>query len=91
MSQTLTISDELYAHLEAEARTKSADSIERLLEQTHMGTRHLSSEELRRRQEAVSQTIALQERLSKTLGMMPDSAEGADRLRQRRCDQVVCG
>ena len=31
MSQTLTISDELYARLETEARKKSADTIERCL------------------------------------------------------------
>ena len=51
MSQTLTISDELYARLEMEAHKKSAGSIEKLLEQTHVETSCISDEELRRGQE----------------------------------------
>lgn len=73
MSQTLTISDELYTRLETETRAEGFDSIERLLEQKHGPSRQISDEELRQRREAVAQTRAIQERLSATLGMMPDS------------------
>ena len=73
MSQTLTISDELYARLEAEARQKSAGSIEQLLERTHRPERRLSSEELRRRQELGRLADELSDRIATQCGILPDS------------------
>jgi hypothetical protein len=69
MSQTLTISDTLYAQLEATARMRGLRSVEQLLE-----VWLANEDELRRRQEVVHRIDALRERLFATYGEMPDSA-----------------
>jgi hypothetical protein len=70
MNRTLTISEALYARLDAAARARGLGSIEQLLEQWQG-----REDELFRRQEAVQQIDALRERLRVTYGEMPDSAE----------------
>jgi hypothetical protein len=70
MSQTLTISDQLHTELEAAARARGFDSIERLLE-----FYQATVDELRRRQEAGREIKRLREHLSATYGKMPDSVE----------------
>jgi hypothetical protein len=78
MSRTITVSDHTYERLEGEARARGLTSIEQLLEQwplRRMEHEPLTEEELRRRRETVDRTIALQKRLSKTYGMMPDSVD----------------
>ncbi|MDQ3650003.1 MAG: hypothetical protein M3458_06905 [Acidobacteriota bacterium] len=78
MSRTITISDELYARLEAEARTRGLNSIEHLLEE-----REQSESDLNERQRVVKRIDDLRERLFITYGEMPDSVEllRADRNR----------
>ena len=78
MSRTITISDELYARLEAEARTRGLNSIEHLLEE-----REQSASDLNERQRVVKRIDDLRERLFITYGEMPDSVEllRADRNR----------
>lgn len=78
MSRTITISDELYARLEAEARTRGLNSIEHLLEE-----REQSESDLNERQRVVKRIDDLRERLFITYGEMPDSVEllSADRNR----------
>ena len=78
MSRTITISDELYARLEAEARTRGLNSIEHLLEE-----REQSESNLNERQRVVERIDDLRERLFITYGEMPDSVEllRADRNR----------
>lgn len=78
MSRTITVSDGLYKRLEAEARARGLEGIAQLLEQVYLPGLEQeppTEEELRRRREAVDHITALQERLSKTYGMMPDSVE----------------
>jgi hypothetical protein len=77
MSRTITISDELYARLEAEARARGLN-IERLLEEREGG-----AADLNKRQRAVEQIDDLRERLFIKYGEMPDSVEllNADRKR----------
>ena len=78
MSRTITVSDQTYQRLEAETRARGLKSIEQLLEQlplTAADSRALSEAELERRREAVDRIIAIQERLSRTYGMMPDSVD----------------
>jgi hypothetical protein len=70
MSQTLTISDTLYARLEAKARERGLSNIEQLLEE-----RERNESELLRRQEVVRQIDSLRERLFDKYGEMPDSVE----------------
>ena len=93
MSRTITVPDDVYQRLEAEARARGLKSIEQLLEQLPLAKAEsdpLTDEELQRRHEVVERTIALQEELSRKYGMMPDSvdlsarigsADGADRHR----------
>lgn len=78
MSRTITISDELYARLEAEARARGLNNIERLLEE-----REQSESDLHERQRVVKRIDDLRERLFIKYGAMPDSAEllRADRNR----------
>jgi len=78
MSRTITISDELYARLEAEARTRGLNSIEHLLEE-----REQSASDLNERQRVVKRIDDLRERLFIKYGEMPDSVEllRADRNR----------
>ncbi len=77
MSRTITISDKLYARLEAEARARGLN-IERLLEEREGGAADLDE-----RQRAVKQIEDLRERLFMKYGEMPDSVEllRADRNR----------
>ena len=70
MSRTLTISDELYARLEAEARMRGLNSIEQLLDQWQAP----ESDAIRRR-EVVSEIDQLREQLFAKYGEMPDSVE----------------
>jgi predicted CopG family antitoxin len=69
MSRTLTISDELYARLEKEARVRGL-SIERLIEEWGRGEANLLQ-----RKEVVREIDALRERLFSKYGEMPDSAD----------------
>jgi len=70
MSQTLTISDQLHTELEAAARARGFDSIERLLEYYRA-----NDEELRRRQEAVHRIDEIRHRIYDIHGEMPDSVD----------------
>ena len=77
MSHTLTLSDELYDHLEVEAQNRGLGSVEELLAE-------IGTEELRReRGEVVRRIDALRERLRADYGELPDSTEllRADRSR----------
>ncbi len=78
MSRTITISDELYARLEAEAQARGLSNIERLLEE-----RGQSDSDLNERQRVVKRIDDLRERLFIKYGEMPDSVEllRADRNR----------
>ena len=78
MSRTITISDELYARLEAEARARGLNDIERLLEEREQGEFDLNE-----RQRVVKRIDDLRERLFIKYGEMPDSVEllRADRNR----------
>jgi predicted CopG family antitoxin len=78
MSRTITISDELYARLEAEARARGLNNIEHLLEE-----REQSESDLNERHRVVKRIDDLRERLFIKYGEMPDSVEllRADRNR----------
>lgn len=77
MSRNLTLSDELYARLEAEARNRGLDSITKLL--AEMG----ATEPRRDRREAIRRIDALREQLRTTHGELPDSTELLRADRQR--------
>jgi hypothetical protein len=68
MSQTLTVSDELYARLEAAARQRGLPGVEQLLEMWQS-----KEEECNRRAQAVRQIDAVRAQLFATYGEMPDS------------------
>jgi hypothetical protein len=68
MSQTLTISDALYARLEASAHMRGLTSIEQLLEAWQA-----RGDELLRRHDVARRIDALRERLFATYGELPDS------------------
>ena len=68
MSQTLTISDALYARLESSAHMRGLGSIEQLLEAWQA-----REDEWLRRHEVVRRIDALRERLFATDGELPDS------------------
>ncbi len=70
MSRILTISDELYARLESEARDRGLNSVEELLE----GLQALETN-IAHRKDAVRQTDLLRERLLARYGQLPDSVE----------------
>jgi hypothetical protein len=70
MSQTLTISDTLYARLEAKARERGLSNIEQLLEEWER-----NESGILRRQEVVRQIDSLRKRLFDKYGKMPDSVE----------------
>jgi predicted CopG family antitoxin len=78
MSRTITISDELYARLEKEARARGLNNIELLLEEREQREADLSE-----RQSAVKRIDELRDRLFSKYGEMPDSVEllRADRNR----------
>jgi hypothetical protein len=68
MSQTVTISDALYARLESSAHVRGLASIEQLLEAWQA-----REDELFRRRDVVRRIDALRERLFATYGELPDS------------------
>jgi hypothetical protein len=70
MSRTLTISDELYAKLEAEARLRGLDSVEQLLEQWRS-----PETESQVRVKVVREIDDLRNRLFAKYGELPDSVE----------------
>jgi hypothetical protein len=70
MSRTLTISDELYSQLEAEARQRGLPSVEQLLEQWQVVKASMPS-----RNEVVREIDDLRNRMLARYGEMPDSAE----------------
>ncbi|MCK6618992.1 MAG: hypothetical protein HUU32_05255 [Calditrichaceae bacterium] len=74
MSQTLTISDNLYTRLEDVARLHGLGDIEQLIEQL-IEMWQARADELRRREEVVQQIDMLRGRLFTRYGQMPDSAE----------------
>jgi predicted CopG family antitoxin len=70
MSRTLTISDDLYARLEAEAQARGLNSVERLLEEWRR-----TEADLNQRQAVVLKIDGLRGRLFAKYGEMPDSVE----------------
>jgi hypothetical protein len=68
MSRILTISDELYARLESEARNRGFKTVEELLNQMQIDEAGLAS-----RNEVVREIDHLRERLFARYGEMPDS------------------
>lgn len=70
MSRTLTIPDELYERLEAEARARGLESVERLLDE--FGRNGI---DLNRRREAVEKINSLRDSIFAKYGEMPDSVE----------------
>ena len=82
MSQTLTISDTLYARLEDAAHVRGLSDVEKLIEQL-VEAAQARADELRERQEVVRRIDALRERLFATYGKMTNSVElvRADRER----------
>jgi hypothetical protein len=68
MTRTLTISEELYARLESEARELGLDSVERLLEEWE----RKQADTLQRR-DHIRRIDQLRERLLARYGQMPDS------------------
>ena len=78
MSRTLTISDDLYARLQATARQRGLESVEQLLDawQTNGDSDY-------RRINAVNQVNALRNQLFAKYGPMPDSAELVREDRER--------
>lgn len=74
MSRTLTISDELYARLDARARQQRV-SIEDLLSSLQGQGEDDVAMELRRRRAAVARIEATRAELAARYGEMPDSVE----------------
>ena len=70
MSRTLEISDELYSRLEAEARRKGLESVERFLE-----TNFSTVDEEAKREEWFRKVDELREHLYQKYGKMPDSVD----------------
>jgi hypothetical protein len=70
MSQTLTLSNSVYAWLQEEAQRRGLSTVEELLEAWKA-----EGDELRRRREVVDEIKALQEELSAKYGEMPDSVD----------------
>lgn len=70
MSRTLTISEELYTRLEAEARARGLSRVEQLIE-----TWERMEADFAQRQRAMRRIDDLRERLSASYGEMPDSVE----------------
>lgn len=70
MSRTITISDELYARLEADARVRGLSGVESLLEELER-----KEADVQQREKVVGEINALRERLFAKYGAMPDSVE----------------
>jgi hypothetical protein len=68
VSRVLTISDELHARLEAAARKRGLDSVERLLE-----VWQTNEDDLSQRVQSTQQIDVLRSRLFSVYGEMPDS------------------
>lgn len=77
MSRTLTIPDELYERLEAEARARGLEGVESLLDSLARDENDLSH-----RKEAVRRIDALREQLFAKYGEMPDSVELVREIRE---------
>jgi hypothetical protein len=77
MSRTLTITDELYERLEAEARARGLGGVENLLDSLARDDDSLSQ-----RKEAVRRIDALREQLFAKYGEMPDSVELVREIRE---------
>jgi hypothetical protein len=77
MSRTLTIPDELYERLEAEARARGLGGVESLLDSLARDENDLSQ-----RKEAVRRIDALREQLFAKYGEMPDSVELVREIRE---------
>ena len=76
MSRTLTISDDLYARLESEARSRGLTTVEELL-----AGLQIREADIARREEVVRQVDHLRESLFARYGQMSDSV---DLLREDR-------
>ena len=70
MSQTMILSDTLYAQLEAEANKRGLATVEQLLESVVT-----PDTDMQRRQAAVRRVEAIQKQLDAKYGVMADSAE----------------
>jgi hypothetical protein len=70
MSRTLTIPDELYERLEAEARRRGLTTLEQLLEKLQ-----ILGADVARREEVVREIDQLREGLFARYGQMPDSVD----------------
>ena len=70
MSRTLTISDELYERLEAEARRRGLTTLEQLLEKLQ-----ILEADVARREEVVREIDHLREGLLARYGQMPDCVD----------------
>lgn len=70
MSRTLTVSDDLYARLEAEARARGLSSVERLLEEWRS-----TEVDRNQRQDIVRRIDDLRGKLFAKYGDMPDSID----------------
>ena len=70
MSRTLTISDDLYQRLQAEAGARGLSSVEQLLEE-----RTSNGSDLAQRGDAVKEIDLLRNRLFARYGEMPDSTD----------------
>ena len=70
MGRTLTISDELYARLESEARSRGLKTVEELLDQLQV-----LEADVARRTDVVQEIDSLREKLFARYGQMPDSVE----------------
>lgn len=77
MSRTLTISDELYERLEAEAHARGLEGVEQLLDSLAREENSLSQ-----RKDAVRKIDALREKLYAKYGEMPDSVETVREIRE---------
>jgi hypothetical protein len=70
MSRTLTISDELFARLEAEAHNQGLNTVEELLDRMQ-----IHEDRLARRDDVVREIDRLREQLLARYGQMPDSVD----------------
>lgn len=86
MSQTVTLSDALYARLAQTARQRGLQSIEQLIEAWQT-----MDDELARRRVAVQRVDAVRERMAATYGVQPDSTDSirADRSARSAGGRIV--
>jgi predicted CopG family antitoxin len=74
MSRTITVSDQAYARLEAEAKKRGMNDVAQLLEKMDEW-REAASEEDIQREAAVQRILDLRAEFVAAYGEMPDSAE----------------